>query len=152
MTGDVSSWRESVQVNNEKVDLENQLEVEQEYIVNKLHKELDHLRAERLKLNREKIDLENQLEAEQEYIVNKLQKQVRKLIVQIIICFKDMHLNVVSDCYEPKCGSWQNWFLHFDLQSRWTCSFVLCRFEPLIYSFTPMNWTISPRYEVLCLE
>lgn len=56
--------------------LENQLEAEQEYIVNKLQKELDHLHGERIKLTQEKVDLENQLEAEQEYIVNKLQKQV----------------------------------------------------------------------------
>ena len=81
-----------MQLNKEKVDLENQLEAEQEYIVNKLQKQvrpslsrhvpqllffqLEHLNNEKKKLTHEKVDLENQLEAEQEYIVNKLQKQV----------------------------------------------------------------------------
>jgi coiled-coil domain-containing protein 6 len=56
--------------------MENQLEAEQEYIVNKLQKKLEALNNEKTKLHNDKVQLEMQLEAEQEYIVNKLQKQV----------------------------------------------------------------------------
>lgn len=63
----------------EKAALENELEYEQEYIVNKLQKKLAELTQEKKALSREKVDLEAQLEREQEYIVNKLRKQVDRL-------------------------------------------------------------------------
>ena len=53
-----------------------QVEIEQEYVVNKLEKKLNELNIERGKLDKYKIDLENQLEQEQEQIVNKMQKKM----------------------------------------------------------------------------
>jgi len=44
-------------LNQEKVDLENQLEAEQEYIVNKLQKQVDGLAKEKANLQQEKADL-----------------------------------------------------------------------------------------------
>jgi polyhydroxyalkanoate synthesis regulator phasin len=64
----------------EKEDLQRQLELEQEYVVNKLEKKLNELNLEKTKLGRYKVDLENQLEQEQEQIVNKLQKKLDKCL------------------------------------------------------------------------
>ncbi|KAK9814140.1 hypothetical protein WJX72_001207 [[Myrmecia] bisecta] len=91
-------------LNREKVDLENQLEVEQEFIVNKLMKRLEQLKQDKQKLanevefeeeylvnnlqkrlqqlNSEKVNLESKLEVEQEYIVNKLQKKLEELSME----------------------------------------------------------------------
>ena len=44
----------------EKVDLENELEQEQEYIVNRLAKEIDRLAKEKAALQQEKADLHRQ--------------------------------------------------------------------------------------------
>ena len=47
-------------LNKEKVDLENQLEAEQEYVVNKLQKQLEGLAKEKLHLQQEKLELRRQ--------------------------------------------------------------------------------------------
>ena len=83
---------EKGKLHREKVELEKQLEVEQEYIVNRLQKRVDSLalekerlnqekvmlkrevndlKAERRKLNLDKVILESTLEQEEEAIVNK---------------------------------------------------------------------------------
>ena len=48
-------------LNKEKVDLENQLEAEQEYVVNKLQKQLDSLGKEKSHLQQEKLELRRQV-------------------------------------------------------------------------------------------
>ena len=48
-------------LNREKVDLENQLEAEQEYIVNKLQKQVERLAKEKGALQQEKNDLQRQV-------------------------------------------------------------------------------------------
>ena len=48
-------------LNKEKVDLENQLEAEQEYIVNKLQKQLESLAKEKLHLQQERTELRRQV-------------------------------------------------------------------------------------------
>ena len=68
------------EVDKEKEDLQRQLELEQEYVVNKLEKKLNELNMEKVKLGKYKVDLENQLEQEQEQIVNKLQKKADKYL------------------------------------------------------------------------
>ena len=91
---------EKGKLHREKVELEKQLEVEQEYIVNRLQKRVDSLalekerlnqekvmlkrevndlKAERRKLNLDKVILESTLEQEEEAIVNKLQRQIEHL-------------------------------------------------------------------------
>merc|ERR1711981_353572 len=69
-----------LEVDKEKADLQRQLELEQEYVVNKLEKKLNELNLEKAKLGKYKVDLENQLEQEQEHIVNKLQKKADKFL------------------------------------------------------------------------
>jgi hypothetical protein len=49
--------QQQLRLNQEKVDLENQLEAEQEYIVNKLQKQVDGLAKEKAHLQQEKADL-----------------------------------------------------------------------------------------------
>ncbi|KAK9798953.1 hypothetical protein WJX73_004823 [Symbiochloris irregularis] len=63
------------QLKNEKQSLANEVEQEEEYLINNLQKRLQ-------KLNSEKVELERQLEAEQEYVVNKLQKKLDELRLQ----------------------------------------------------------------------
>ncbi len=48
-------------LNKEKVDLENQLEAEQEYVVNKLQKQLEGLAKEKMHLQQEKLELRRQV-------------------------------------------------------------------------------------------
>lgn len=98
-------------LNKEKVDLENQLEAEQEYIVNKLQKQLEglgkekiHLQQEKAELRRqvkelhgsaeqlyrEKIRLEADKEVEEESIVNRLQRQIEGLIQNYKVCLSSL--------------------------------------------------------------
>lgn len=49
---------QQLRLNREKVDLENQLEAEQEYIVNKLQKQVDRLAKEKAALLQEKHSLQ----------------------------------------------------------------------------------------------
>ena len=75
-----------LKLRQEKVELEQTLEKEQEYQVNKLMKKIERLEAETLskqttleQLRREKVELENSLEQEQEALVNRLWKRMDKL-------------------------------------------------------------------------
>ncbi|KTG00872.1 hypothetical protein cypCar_00023883 [Cyprinus carpio] len=71
---------------HEKAELEQHLEQEQEFQVNKLMKKIKKLENDTIskqltleQLSREKIDLENTLEQEQEALVNRLWKRMDKL-------------------------------------------------------------------------
>eukprot|EP00064_Thunnus_orientalis_P010372 superscaffoldBa00001406_g10398 len=71
---------------HEKAELEQHLEQEQEFQVNKLMKKIKKMENETIskqltleQLRREKIDLENTLEQEQEALVNRLWKRMDKL-------------------------------------------------------------------------
>ena len=75
-----------LQLRQEKCELEQTLEKEQEYQVNKLMRKIEKLEAETLskqtileQLRREKVELENSLEQEQEALVNRLWKRMDKL-------------------------------------------------------------------------
>lgn len=74
------------QLQHEKAELEQHLEQEQEFQVNKLMKKIKKLENDTIskqltleQLRREKIDLENTLEQEQEALVNRLWKRMDKL-------------------------------------------------------------------------
>uniref|UniRef100_A0A8C9EW58 Coiled-coil domain containing 6 n=1 Tax=Pavo cristatus TaxID=9049 RepID=A0A8C9EW58_PAVCR len=76
---------------HEKAELEQHLEQEQEFQVNKLMKKIKKLENDTIskqltleQLRREKIDLENTLEQEQEALVNRLWKRMDKLEAQCI--------------------------------------------------------------------
>ncbi|CAM9557766.1 unnamed protein product, partial [Hapterophycus canaliculatus] len=60
------------QLRQEKVDLENQLEREQEYVVNKLRKQLAQVTADK-----ERMAME--VEREEEFLTNKLVKKLDQL-------------------------------------------------------------------------
>lgn len=75
-----------MQLQHEKAELEQHLEQEQEFQVNKLMKKIKKMENETIskqltleQLRREKIDLENTLEQEQEALVNRLWKRMDKL-------------------------------------------------------------------------
>ena len=94
------------EVDAEKRDLQKQLELEQEYVVNKLEKKLNELNAERAKLGRYKVDLENQLEQEQEKVVNRLQRKADRYLdekIQLVGEKKDLQRHVQE--LETQCAS-----------------------------------------------
>jgi len=91
---------EKSKLHSEKIALENHLEAEQEFIMNKLQKQVDGVRDEKRKmaeekaelakqvaelattmerLKLEKVKLEQEMEVEEENITNRLQRQVRSM-------------------------------------------------------------------------
>jgi len=84
LTNDLS--KKLIQLRQEKVTLEQTLEREQEFQVNKLIRRIERLEAETVakqhileQLRKEKVDLENTLEQEQEGLVNRLWIRMEKL-------------------------------------------------------------------------
>ena len=87
----------------EKVQLEETLEKEQEYQVNKLMRKIDKLEAETEskqntldQLRREKVELENSLEQEQEALVNRLWKKMDKLEAEKRLFIYQLRRNLVK--------------------------------------------------------
>ncbi|KAL7990323.1 hypothetical protein Chor_013753 [Crotalus horridus] len=83
---EVNSEKRQGLLQHEKAELEQHLEQEQEFQVNKLMKKIKKLENDTIskqltleQLRREKIDLENTLEQEQEALVNRLWKRMDKL-------------------------------------------------------------------------
>eukprot|EP00891_Asterochloris_glomerata_P000973 jgi/Astpho2/973/Aster-00804 len=119
---------EKHKLNLEKVQLENQLEAKQEYIVHKLQKQVTRMGQEKMllqkeksglqravtdlaaeveRINSEKMQLESQLEMEEEGIVNRMNRAM--IWARIVICILLVGLCQASTLHthiDNHCASW----------------------------------------------